>query len=190
MAGRLAPYMFLFLWSVCFYCLWIDRRTTPQAWPDIWQFQAVNWQNMRPILLRWAICSLGMVVFGAFYDPERLFGLIRQRPQIVPFLLILYPVLSALPQEFIFCHFFFRRYGVFFTNDRAKIIASTVAFAYAHMLFINWVAPVFSLIAGFIFATTYARTRSLALVTIEHGLYGNVLFLVGLGWYFYGGAVH
>ena len=107
MAGRLAPYMFLFLWSVCFYCLWIDRRTTPQAWPDIWQFQAVNWQNMRPILLRWAICSLGMVVFVAFYDPERLFGLIRQRPQIGPFLLILYPVLSALPQEFIFCHFFY-----------------------------------------------------------------------------------
>ena len=41
-----------------------------------------------------------------------------------------------------------------------------------------------------IFASTYSKTKSLALVTIEHGLYGISLFLIGLGWYFYGGAVH
>ncbi len=57
------------------------------------------------------------------------------------------------------------------------------------MMFIDWVAPTLSLVAGYIFAKTYSETRSLALVTIEHGLYGNYLFLVGLGWYFHGGAV-
>lgn len=34
-----------------------------------------------------------------------------------------------------------------------------------------------------------SKTRSLALVTIEHGLNGNVLFPVGLEWYFYGGNI-
>jgi len=69
------------------------------------------------------------------------------------------------------------------------ILASALVFAFAHVLYINWIAPLLSFIAGIIFATTYAKTKSLALVTIEHGLYGNALFLVGLGWYFYGGAV-
>jgi len=101
----------------------------------------------------------------------------------------MYPILSALPQEFIFCSFFFERYKKFFPNEKVMIVASAVVFAFAHVLFINWVAPVLSFIAGLIFAMTYAKTKSLALVTIEHGLYGNVLFLVGLGWYFYGGAV-
>ena len=44
--------------------------------------------------------------------------------------------------------------------------------------------------AGLIFASTYAKSKSLALVTIEHGLYGNFLFFIGLGWYFYGGAIN
>jgi hypothetical protein len=64
-----------------------------------------------------------------------------------------------------------------------------VTFAYVHVLFINWVAPPLSLIAGYIFATTYARTRSLSLVTFEHGLYGNSIFLIGLGWFFWGGSI-
>jgi membrane protease YdiL (CAAX protease family) len=103
--------------------------------------------------------------------------------------LVLYPVLSALPQEFIFCTFFFWRYADFFKSERAMILASAVVFAYAHVLFINWVAPVLGFIAGLIFARTYAQSRSLALVTIEHGLYGNAVFLIGLGWYFFHGAV-
>jgi len=86
-------------------------------------------------------------------------------------------------------HAVFERYKKFFKSDIAMIIASAVVFAYAHVLYINWVAPFLSFIAGLIFATTYSKTKSLALVTIEHGLYGNVLFLIGLGWYFYGGAV-
>ena len=189
-AGRLAPYMFFFLWSVAGYCLLVDKTGRSQSWRDVWQVAAVNWLNLKGVLARWVVCSIGMAVFVAFYDPDRFFALVRERPLFVPILMIIYPVLSALPQEFIFCHFFFRRYKPFFPTDRMMIIASAVTFAWAHVLFINWVAPVFSFVAGLIFACTYAKTRSLALVTLEHGLYGNVLFIVGLGWYFYGGAVH
>lgn len=130
-----------------------------------------------------------MTIFLYFVDPSRMFELVQERPRLVVFLLLLYPLLSALPQEFIFCSFFFERYKPFFKTGWPMIFASAVVFAYAHVLFINWVAPLLSFIAGLIFAETYARHKSLALVTIEHGLYGNYLFVVGLGWYFYGGAV-
>ena len=186
---RFAPYMFAFLWGAAGYCYLVLRFQHHEHLRDLWKWSAVTWANMRPILIRWVFASIGMLAFIYLYDPERVFGLVRDRPQIIPFLLFMYPVLSALPQEFIFCSFFFERYKAFFKSDRAKIIASAIVFAYAHVLFINWVAPSLSIIAGLIFAMTYNKTKSLALVTIEHGLYGNVLFLVGLGWYFYGGAV-
>ena len=69
------------------------------------------------------------------------------------------------------------------------IWASAIVFAYAHILFINPVAPVLSLLAGYFFASTYAKYKSLALVTIEHALYGNMIFTLGLGYYFWGGSV-
>ncbi len=186
---RLAPFMFFFLWAAAVYCWVILRFKYHEHLKEIWKWEAVTWKTLKPILIRWFFASIAMFLFIYFYDPERVFGIIRDRPQIIPFLLVMYPLLSALPQEFIFCSFFFERYAPFFKTEKHKIIASSIVFAYAHMLFINPVAPLLSLIAGFIFAHTYSKSRSLALVTIEHGLYGNVLFMVGLGWYFYGGAV-
>jgi len=186
---KLAPYMFFFLWTTCAVTFWIYWRNHFTTWADLWRWDQVTWQTLHPILLRWVICCVGMYVFTLLYDPEKLFRIIYDRPEIIPFLMIGYPLLSALPQEVIFCTYFFDRFQVFFKTDRARILASALVFAYAHMLFINWVAPVFGFVAGVIFAHTYFRTRSLALVTIEHGLYGNALFLIGLGWYFWHGAV-
>lgn len=186
---RLAPYMFFFLWSAAAYCWMVYRIDHHESLKQIWKWKAVTWAQMKIILPRWILCSLAMLVFTWAYDPEKLFNLVLSKPQIIPGLLLLYPILSALPQEFIFCSFFFERYHRFFPTENAKIIASAVVFAFAHMLFINWVAPVFSFIAGLIFAHTYSKTRSLALVTIEHGLYGNSMFLIGLGWYFWHGAL-
>ena len=187
--NKLAPFMFTFLWAAAAYCWFVYRYDHKEKFREIWKWEAVNWENMKPMLIRWIFASIGMLGFIYFIDPERMFFLVKERPHIIPFLLLMYPLLSALPQEFIFCSFFFERYKRLFRTETVMIIASALVFAYAHVLYINWVAPFLSFIAGLIFATTYSKTRSLALVTIEHGLYGNVLFLVGLGWYFYGGAV-
>ena len=186
---RQAPFMFAYLWGAATYCflsLYFKNKAVIQ---NLWNWEAVTWKNLKPILIRWIFASIGMLAFIYFYDPAKLFIIFYERPLLIPFLLVMYPILSALPQEFIFCSFFFERYKPFFQTQTIMIIASAIVFAYAHVLFINWVAPTLSLIAGLIFAMTYAKTKSLALVTIEHGLYGNVLFLVGLGWYFFGGAI-
>lgn len=187
---RLAPFMFSFLWGVAFFCWAVMYLADKDYWTKILKFEAVNAANMKTILPRWIACTVGMIVFIYFYDPGRMFYIIENRPEVIPVILCAYPLLSALPQEMIFCGYFFERFKPIITSERAMIIASALVFAYAHVLYINWVAPLLSLIAGLIFASTYSRTRSLALVTIEHGLYGISLFMIGLGWYFYGGAVH
>jgi hypothetical protein len=46
-----------------------------------------------------------------------------------------------------------------------------------------------SFFGGLLFAHTYHTSKSLALVWLEHTLYGWTLFTLGLGWYFYHGNV-
>lgn len=189
---RLAPFMFVFLWGAALYAYLVLRFSSDgkTLLKKRWKSNAINAQNLRIILPRWAVACIGMTAVIYFYDPDRMFGLFDRMPAwAVPILIMAYTGLSALPQEFIFCAFFFHRYRPFFGNHTGMIAASALVFAYAHVLFINWVAPILSLIAGAIFARTYQKTGSLALVTLEHGLYGGFLFVIGLGWYFYGGAV-
>ncbi|MBC2594519.1 CPBP family intramembrane metalloprotease [Ruficoccus amylovorans] len=187
--GRLAGEMILFLWAACLYCGIVYRLRYFRGWGDVWRWREVNTRNLSLILPRFVLVAAAMAAFLYFYDPDRMLQLPREKFGFMLLLFVLYPLLSALPQEFIFCTFFFRRYRTFFPARWAMVTASAVVFAYAHVLFINPVAPALSLIGGLIFASTYARTRSLALVTLEHALYGNFLFFIGLGWYFYGGAV-
>lgn len=187
--AKLAPYMFSFLWGAALYAFIVLLLTQRQSLGQLWRWEAVTWQALKPILIRFGIATIAMMAFCLWLAPERFMVLPRTKPEFVLVLCILYPIISALPQEMIFCSFFFKRYERFFGAGLGMVVASAILFAYAHVLYINWVAPTLSLIAGLIFADTYRRTKSLALVTIEHGLYGNALFIIGLGWYFYGGAV-
>lgn len=182
-------YMFAFLWAATLYCIVIDKYNFFDGFKAMWRWDQVNWPTMRPLLIRFGICVVGMVLFTQWYAPDKLFYLSNHHPEIIPRLLILYPLLSALPQEYIFCRFFFARYKPFFGAGWGMVIMSAIVFAYAHVLFINPVAPTLGLIAGLIFAHTYWKTKSLALVTIEHGLYGNAIFVIGLGYYFYSGGI-
>jgi membrane protease YdiL (CAAX protease family) len=93
------------------------------------------------------------------------------------------------PQELIFRTYLFHRYRALFGSDRALVAASAVAFGLAHLFFANWWAPLLSTAGGWLFARTYLRTRSTLQATVEHGLWGDVVFTVGLGWYFYGGSI-
>jgi len=187
--GGYAEQMFAFLWAAAAYTFVVYYRNHFNGWRDFWRWDAVRWKNLKPVLVRWIFACVAMLVFLYFYNPDRMFGLWRERPEIIPYLLVFYPLASALPQEFIFCAFFFKRYQPFFGKGALMVLASAVVFAYAHVLYINPVAPVISFFGGLIFAMTYRKHGSLALVTIEHALYGAALFLIGLGRYFYSGGV-
>jgi len=120
---------------------------------------------------------------------ELLFGLPQRNTGIFIMIMLLYPLFSVYPQELIYRAFFFHRYAVLFRSPAAMIMASALAFGWAHVIFENLLALGLSTVGGLLFAWTYHRSKSLAACWLEHSLYGDWLFTVGLGWYFFTGSV-
>ena len=104
-------------------------------------------------------------------------------------IMIFYPVFSVFPQEVIFRTFFFHRYAPLFTSTAMLTLASGLAFGHGHLLFRNNLALILCAIGGLVLSRTYARTNSTLACAVEHGLYGCIIFTVGLGRYFFLGAV-
>ncbi|SET04776.1 CPBP family glutamic-type intramembrane protease [Oceanicella actignis] len=127
----------------------------------------------------------------AWINPDALFGLARERPQLMVMILLFYPFLSALPQELFFRALFFRRYGALLgaPTRPAAMLANAALFALAHLFYWNWVAVGFTFVGGLVFAWAYAHRRSFLLAWALHAAAGGMVFLSGLGVYFYHGAI-
>lgn len=174
----------LLIAGLCLVLLWRDTtfdRRRLVTWPRQW----------RPCLLRIGILlaiggSIVLLLASVLLDVDP-FGLPREQPVLWLAVLLLYPLLSALPQEVIFRVFLFHRYRLLFPGRWALPLVSAGVFSLAHLQLGNWVALLLSLAGGLLFAHTYAKTRSLGLVALEHGLWGDWLFTLGMGRYFYGG---
>jgi membrane protease YdiL (CAAX protease family) len=103
--------------------------------------------------------------------------------------MVMYPIASVYPQEVIFRAFFLCRYTAIFGDGWTILLASAATFAYAHILFGNGVAVGLSFLGGLLFAWRYRTTQSLLVSSIEHALYGQLIFTVGLGEFFYHGTL-
>lgn len=188
----LSRYILFFIWLVFFYTLfvYVFFYKSKNILFCIYQIKSnFNLNYFYLIIIRWIIVSILLYLFTSEFFPEKLFIIQKENPTVMYAVLLLYPVFSAFPQEFIFCTFFFKRYKSIFKKEYILIFMSALIFCFAHIFFINWVAPLLSLFGGLMFATTYSKTNSLLLVSIEHALYGNTLFFIGLGWFFWGGSV-
>jgi membrane protease YdiL (CAAX protease family) len=137
----------------------------------------------------WLAAVVLLIPAVALAAPEEFLGLPRERPRLWVVIMIFYPLLSVYPQEVIFRAFFFHRYGPILGNSARLIAVNALAFGLAHAMFRNGIAVGLTTVGGALFAWTYSRTRSLPLVSLEHALYGCFIFTVGLGEYFYTGAV-
>lgn len=177
------------LWLVTLYCIIIFYIKENNINYKLKKIFNINRLVLIKIIIRWIIFSTILLLITYYLFNEKFFIIQKNNPEILWKIMLLYPIFSALPQEFIFCKFFFFRYKSIFKNNLNLTIASALCFGIAHILFLNIIAPVLSLIGGFLFANTYRKHKSLLLVSIEHGLYGNTLFFVGLGWYFWGGSL-
>ncbi|MBN8532166.1 MAG: CPBP family intramembrane metalloprotease [Alphaproteobacteria bacterium] len=181
----LKPLLFLVLWVMGLGCLLLWMRMTKAGVGELWR--GVPRQAWKPMLLRFAVCAPALLAFTAWHDPERLFSFPIERPGMWAVVMLLYPVLSVIPQEIVYRVFFCERYKALFAG-RATLLMSGLAFGHAHLFLGNWVAYVFSAIGGVMFAQTYEKHRNFALIWVEHALYGCWVFTLGLGWYFYHGA--
>lgn len=145
--------------------------------------------GLRRILTVFLPGAAALAAATALLAPELLLRLPRERPTLWVLVLVLYPLLSVYPQEVIFRTFFFHRYGALLGDRRLTVAASAASFALAHVFLSGWIAPVLSGAGGVLFARTYARSGSTLQACVEHSLWGDLVFTLGLGWYFYGGAV-
>ncbi|MGS4947024.1 CPBP family intramembrane glutamic endopeptidase [Meridianimarinicoccus sp. RP-17] len=121
--------------------------------------------------------------------PGAMFFLPRERPQLMLAIALLYPLLSALPQEIVFRPLFFRRYGALFGHERLALTVNAAVFSLAHLMYWSWIVAAMTFVGGLAFAEAYARRGSFPTAVVQHAVAGIVLFAMGMGVYFYSGAV-
>jgi membrane protease YdiL (CAAX protease family) len=153
--------------------------------------QLTAWGNIRPfltaILIRDAVCLVGLGITVYLLAPQLLFSLIRRSPWLWALIFLLYPLLSVYPQELLYRAFFFHRYQPLFGRGWGMLAASALAFGFVHIIFRNWLAVGLCVIGGLLFSLTYQTSRSLLLTCLDHAIFGNFLFTIGLGQFFYHG---
>lgn len=141
--------------------------------------------ELRRIFLLFGIAAVGIAASVLIVQPEALFAFPRRAPEIWIFVMLLYPIFSAYPQEIVYRAFIFQRYKPLFGEGAGMILASAIAFAFMHIAFGHWLSVVLTFIGGLLFSWTYARSRSLLASAIEHALYGCFAFTIGIGRLFY-----
>jgi membrane protease YdiL (CAAX protease family) len=138
-----------------------------------------------PMLLRDAVCLLLLGLAVRFLAPDLLFSFVKKDPALWVLVILLYPLLSVYPQELLYRAFFFHRYAPLFGNGWGVLLASALAFGFVHIIFRNNLAVVLCVVGGLLFALTYQRSGSLLLTCLDHAIFGNFLFTIGLGQFFY-----
>lgn len=184
--------IFTALWIMALYCGFIYRRLLPNVTArQVWDGAALrDWSLWKPILKRFAVSALAMTALLFAVNPEKFLELPTERTLLWCMVMVFYPTISVIPQEFIFRSFFMERYKLLFAGKWPMIAASAVTFGFAHIVLQNWIAVALTAVGGYYFASTYHKRPSMALVWAEHALYGCFIFTIGLGFYFYSGAPH
>ncbi len=155
-----------------------------------WREALRGWSRFSlPILLAFsAITLVSSVIVLWLTRPEALFSFPRNNPRLLLFVWLLYPLLSALPQELIFRALMFHRYGRLFDNPRQAVLVNATIFSLAHLMYWNWIVLIFTFFGGLAFGVAYLK-RGLLWAWVLHAIAGNILFTVGMGVYFYSGNV-
>jgi len=66
-------------------------------------------------------------------------------------------------------------------NKWLFLFINAILFSLAHLFLRSVLVQLLTFVGGILFAYTYQKTKSNTLVSIEHAIYGNWLFTVGMG---------
>jgi uncharacterized protein len=176
------------LWVVTAYCLFILLHDPKFDRRRLWD--AVRLHQQAPVMLGlFAVVAAAGVALVLRYAPETFLSLPRTNPTLWGVLMVLYPLLSVYPQGIIYRAFVFDRYSRLFGGGWGMVVVSAIAFAYVHIVFRNPLAVVLTFLGGMLFAFRYWQTGSVFVSSFEHALYGCAIFTIGLGRWFFHGAV-
>lgn len=170
-----SPLKLSFLLLTAIYCLW-RLKTTDKPPAHTLHLKAL-WAG---IILRTGVFACLGAAATWWLIPDDFLRFPRTRPMMWLTVMLLYPWLSALPQEVIYRRFFFRRF-----QPAAPLAVNVLLFAWLHISYLNLPALLLSGLGGWILAHQWRRHNNLAAVAIEHALYGMIVFSIGLGRFFY-----
>ena len=179
--------IFLALWSAAFYTVLTLKRLQDFSWRALWEGDGWATADRRRAMARFLALAAILTIVTLVIAPQRLFQFPSERFWLWCVVMVLYPLLSALPQELVYRSLLFRRYGGLIGTGWSALLINGLTFGFCHIVFNNWIAPTFSAVGGIILAHSYGQHRSLKWAALEHSLYGCWVFTVGLGWYFFTG---
>lgn len=128
-------------------------------------------------------CTILLTLVFYWVAPNAVFSLVKHDQVLLLTTLLIYPIVSVIPQEIIFRTYFFHRFKPIIPSKWQRLFVSTLLFSFAHIVYANWVAVMLSAIGGGIFGYRYIMSKSTCVVVIEHTLWGSYVFVVGLGTY-------
>lgn len=141
------------------------------AWKSFW----------KRIGITFLVVVILTTLFVLITDSSTLFYVPLNKPALFFVILFVYTFLSVWPQEIIYRTFFMNRYASLFKSEYLMVFINGVLFSLAHLFFRNTLVSVLTFLGGLLFALTFLKYKSTVLVSIEHAIYGNWLFTVGMG---------
>ena len=160
------------------------RKQKDFKWHDLIRLDISRRMLWKQIVIQ-VITTALLLALVMICEPEQVFNLPKGNPTIWLALLFFYPIFSAYPQEVVYRMFLFRRYAPLFRKKWIIVLASGISFSFVHIVYFSWLSLILTFFAGLYLAWVYDKTKSVLLTSILHGLFGNLIFTVGLGHHFW-----
>lgn len=179
--------MFPALFSVTAVGLWLLHRSPGFRWSALlYGARQIDWRLVAGLAI---VTSAACVAIMVQTSPQNLFILPREHPRLLMMILLLYPFLSALPQELIYRALYYSRYGALLPAGPAGLILNAAIFSFAHLMYWSWIVAVMTFFGGLVFAFSYVTKRNFPQAVLLHAIAGQLIFAIGMGVFFYSGNV-
>lgn len=142
----------------------------------------LDWKSFwKQTFFKLLVIAILTTLFVYFTDKESLYLVVLNKPLKWITILFVYSIFSVYPQELIYRTLYFQRYQALFKSQNLFVFVNAIVFSFAHLFFKNTLVLIITFFGGLLFASTYLKTKSTLLVSIEHAIYGSWLFTVGMG---------
>ena len=171
--------IFATLYIVFFFSLWKLKKD------NTFNFSRLkNKPDWKFIFLYFLIFSLLGFFYTFFVDKSLFFVFPKESPKVWLLVIILYPLFSVIPQEFVYRVFFLQRYkNILSKNLLMNYFVNSLVFSYAHIVFQNYHAVIITALVSPIFYYSYEKKSFLTCILV-HSIGGLLIFTYGLGKFF------
>ncbi|MDO4879803.1 MAG: CPBP family intramembrane metalloprotease [Capnocytophaga sp.] len=172
-------FVILFLPIIAPLLVTILLREKTIQWCELWSVANFKYHFIQ-ILKIFLPFSLVITIATYYFFSDLFLILPKMSIGLWIIVMLFYPLLSVLPQGIIYRVFFYKRYAMIFKQTNLLWI-SALSFCFCHIFFNNIYALIFTFLGGFLFSFRYEKTNSWLISSLEHAMYGNLLFTIGLG---------